>query len=147
MITVKKGLFWISSIKSHNFKFNGIILKHNELRQEAAQAYNQRLSEISGLTTPLWDENRKSVFHLYVVRVKDRDIVRAKLSEQEIQTGIHYPVPPHLQGAYNHLGYTPGAFPVTEKFAGEILSLPMYPEMSREMVEYVADMLKNIVTE
>ena len=81
---------------------------------------------------------RRHVYHLYVVRVKDRDAMGPALGERGIASGIHYPVPLHLQPAYEYLGQGQGTFPVAEKVTGEIISLPMFPELSDEMVDEVA---------
>jgi dTDP-4-amino-4,6-dideoxygalactose transaminase len=70
--------------------------------------------------------------------VRNRDAVRAQLQAQQIQTGVHYPIPVHLQPAYSDLGSREGSFPVTERIAGEVLSLPMFPEMTTAQVEQVA---------
>ena len=79
------------------------------------------------------------------MRVDRRDEVRAALGTEGIQTGIHYPIPIHLQPAYAELGLGPGSFPVTERIAGELLSLPMYPELTRELVEEVVDAVTRTV--
>ena len=78
------------------------------------------------------------VYHLFVVRVPQRDRVRAFLQSRGVATGLHYPLPLHQQVAYRHLHLAGGAFPVTEQAAGEILSLPMYPEMQADQVDYVS---------
>jgi dTDP-4-amino-4,6-dideoxygalactose transaminase len=85
------------------------------------------------------------VYHLYVVRLPERDHVLAELGKRGIAAGIHYPVPLHLQKAYAHLGLGKGTFPVAERAAAEIISLPMYPELTDEMVDYVAATLKELV--
>ena len=82
------------------------------------------------------------VFHLYIVRVSKRDELQKYLSERDIATGLHYPIPLHLQKAYLNDGYKQGLFPVSEKVALEILSLPMFPELSEEQIEYVATEIK-----
>jgi dTDP-4-amino-4,6-dideoxygalactose transaminase len=78
------------------------------------------------------------VWHLYVIQVSDRDGLRAHLDERGIATGIHYPIPIHLQTAYRDLGYRRGDFPVTERAANSILSLPMYAELPPTAIEEVA---------
>jgi dTDP-4-amino-4,6-dideoxygalactose transaminase len=78
---------------------------------------------------------------LYVVRVEQRDELQKYLTQENIGTGLHYPIPIHLQKAYAHLGYTAGSFPVAEKIAGEILSLPMYPQLRNEQQEHVINVL------
>jgi len=81
------------------------------------------------LVIPLEASWTKGVYHLYVVRVQDRDALQTHLAEAGIGTGIHYPIPLHLQKAYLQLGYTEGDFPVTERVAKEIVSLPMFPQL------------------
>ena len=81
-------------------------------------------------------------FHLFVVRVNARDAVKDHLQKNGVQSGIHYPVPLHLTDAYQALGHPKaGSFPVTEKLAGEILSLPMYPELKEEQIQYAVQTL------
>ena len=87
------------------------------------------------------------VYHLYVIRTCQRDKLRTSLKEQGIETGIHYPVPLHLQPAYKYLGYNRGDLPVTEKCADEIISLPLYPELSKVNQEKVMREIKNILVE
>jgi dTDP-4-amino-4,6-dideoxygalactose transaminase len=84
-------------------------------------------------------------FHLFVVRVANRDAVKKHLQESGIQTGIHYPVPLHLTDAYQALGHPKaGSMPVTEKLAGEILSLPMFPELSSAQIEYTMETVRDV---
>jgi dTDP-4-amino-4,6-dideoxygalactose transaminase len=90
------------------------------------------LCSVDGVTAPLQPEWSRSVYHLYVVRVQDRTGLQKQLAEAKIDTGIHYPVPLHLQQAYKHFGYKQGDFPVTEQVSSEILSLPMYPQLEAE---------------
>jgi len=91
------------------------------------------------------DPDCKSVYHLYVVRVADRDRVGEVLGSKGIATGVHYPVPLHLQKAYDYLGYSEGAFPNAEKATSEIISLPMFAELTDEMVDEVIAALKGVV--
>jgi dTDP-4-amino-4,6-dideoxygalactose transaminase len=79
---------------------------------------------------------------LYVIRAERRDALQAHLATHGIGTGLHYPLPLHLQPAYRHLGLNRGAFPVTERAADEILSLPMFPELTQEQVGQVADAIR-----
>jgi dTDP-4-amino-4,6-dideoxygalactose transaminase len=88
---------------------------------------------------PQW---ARSVFHLFVVRVQDREGLMKWLSDEHIGTGIHYPVPLHLQRAYQGLGYQKGDFPVAEAVAPEIVSLPMYPQLSADQQERVVDAIQ-----
>jgi dTDP-4-amino-4,6-dideoxygalactose transaminase len=101
----------------------------NRQRQEAASRYNEMLSSVDGLVAPYQPSWSRPVHHLYVVRVADRDGLQKHLAEAKIDTGIHYPIPLHMQKAYETFGFKKGDFPVTEKIAREILSLPMYPQL------------------
>ena len=104
----------------------------NGKRRAVAQRYDEMLSSVDGVTAPLQPNWSRSVYHLYVVRVQDRTGLQKQLAEAKIDTGIHYPVPLHLQQAYKHFGYKQGDFPVTEQVCSEILSLPMYPQLEAE---------------
>ena len=118
----------------------------NEARREHASRYNELLSEVPGITVPFEAESGRSVYHLYVILLEERDELQKFLADKGIGTGLHYPVPLHLQDAYAHLGYKAGAFPVTEKVARRLLSLPMFPELTRDQIEYVADAVKAFMT-
>jgi len=87
-------------------------------------------------------EGVRHVYHLYVVQVKNRDKLQIFLSENGIGTGLHYPIPLHLTRAYAYLGYKKGDFPEAERLANEILSLPLYPELTEEQIEYVCEKIK-----
>ncbi|HEY2382541.1 MAG TPA: DegT/DnrJ/EryC1/StrS family aminotransferase [Terriglobia bacterium] len=113
----------------------------NENRRAAAEVYNTLLSGIQGVDAPLEPEWSHGIYHLYVVRVQQRDELQRQLTERNVGTGLHYPIPLHLQEAYRHLGYTKGDFPVTEKAADEILSLPMFPHIRREQQQEVVEAL------
>jgi dTDP-4-amino-4,6-dideoxygalactose transaminase len=104
----------------------------NRKRQEAAKRYNELLATIEGVLTPYQPEWSRPVYHLYVIRVEDRERLQQQLSEAGIGTGIHYPIPLHLQVAYKDFGHVSGDFPVTESVASTILSLPMCPMLSVE---------------
>jgi dTDP-4-amino-4,6-dideoxygalactose transaminase len=110
----------------------------NEARRQHADAYSALLGG-SALVTPRVAAYAEPVWHLYVVRTAAREALKAHLDGRGIATGIHYPVPIHLQPAYQGLGYTAGSFPLTEKYAGQILSLPMYAELTPQMIEYTAE--------
>jgi dTDP-4-amino-4,6-dideoxygalactose transaminase len=111
----------------------GVKLRHltewNRQRQEAADRYEQMLSAVEGVIVPYRPSWSRPVHHLYVVRVADREGLQKHLADAKIDTGIHYPIPLHLQKAYETFGFKRGDFPVTEKVASEILSLPMYPQL------------------
>jgi len=108
----------------------------NDRRQALAALYDGLLSD-SGIITPARPEHAEHVYHQYVIRHTQRDGLRAYLAQRGIGTLIHYPVPIHLQPAYANLGYGWGDLPITEQVAGQILSLPLYPEMSEESVVVV----------
>lgn len=109
----------------------------NEARWRNAALYTKLLTG-SGIVTPVEDPDSVHVYHLYVVRTPRRDGLQAYLREQGIGTAIHYPVPIHLQPFYAGNGFRRGQFPVTEGLCDEIISLPMFPEMTTEQVEHVA---------
>lgn len=116
-------------------------LKHlerwNKARRYNAQVYDSLLKE-APVVRPLYKESNYHVYHLYVVRVKNREELRGRLADQGIETGIHYPIPLHLQPALKGYGYKKGDFPITEKVSDEILSLPMFPELRENDIERVA---------
>ena len=87
----------------------------------------------------------KSVHHLYTVRSAERDRLARGLAARDIQTVVHYPTPPHLQPAFAHLGYQRGAFPAAERISAEILSLPIWPGMSTEMISHVTRSVRDIL--
>jgi dTDP-4-amino-4,6-dideoxygalactose transaminase len=117
-------------------------LKHldewNDARRQHAKSY-RRLLEQSGIVTPYAVAHAEAVWHLYVIRVDQRDAMKEYLASRGISVGIHYPIPIHLQPAYRDLGYRQGDFPVTEEYARQILSLPMYAELTPEVIGRVAE--------
>lgn len=117
----------------------------NEGRRKNAQLYNAKLSGFNGVITPPEMDYAKHVYHVYALRVKDRDGLISKLGEKGIGTNVHYPVPVHLQNAYEFLGLPKGSFPVAEKVASEFVSLPMFAELTEEQVRYVAEEVKTAV--
>lgn len=108
----------------------------NEAKREIAAYYTDRLSS-TALITPSVLPDTSPVWHLYVVRCNDRDTLRKQLQEAGISSGIHYPIPLHLQPAYAHLELEPGSFPQSESAAQSILSLPMYPELKKVQMDRV----------
>jgi dTDP-4-amino-4,6-dideoxygalactose transaminase len=108
-------------------------------RRTHAEAYQEMLGSADGVVLPFEPRWSRAVYHLYVMRVREREQMRTHLAAAGIGTGIHYPIPLHLQKAYCALGYRKGDFPVTERVAAEILSLPMYPELTRTEQEYVVE--------
>lgn len=117
----------------------------NERRRRLAALYTSLLDGL--VETPVEQPWARAVYHLYVVRTKERDALQAHLRARGIGTGIHYPLPVHLQPAYRHLGVPRGALPVTESMALEALSLPMYPELEEEQVEMVAAAIREFFRE
>lgn len=118
-------------------------LKHldnwNAKRRQLAKIYNELLADVSNIETPIEKDCVKHVFHLYVVRCKKRDMLEHYLNSKGVSTGIHYPIPVHQQRVYKHLE---NRLPVTERYSKEILSLPMFPELSQEEVTDIYYLIK-----
>ena len=114
----------------------------NEQRQIAAQRYYEMLAGVSGVQLPQTMPGNEHVWHLYVIRVTDRDKVSRRLRDMNIGTGIHYPMPIHMLGAFRYLGYARGDFPVSEQAATEVLSLPMYPTITVDQQAQVVEALR-----
>jgi len=122
------------------------LAKWNELRRSHAHRYHELLTEAKdAIVTPVEPSWTKGVYHLYVVRVQDREALQVVLAEAGIGTGIHYPIPLHLQNAYQHLSYKKGDFPVTERVATQIVSLPMFPQITGEQQSRVAAKVREFV--
>ncbi|NIA12357.1 MAG: aminotransferase class I/II-fold pyridoxal phosphate-dependent enzyme [Nitrospiraceae bacterium] len=113
-----------------------------EKRRSNASFYNELLKDIKEIQSPNELGDTYCVYHLYVIQAENRDDLRKYLQEKGISTGLHYPLPLHLQEAYGFLGYKEGDFPVAEKAAKRILSLPMYPELTKKQIEYVVNRIK-----
>jgi dTDP-4-amino-4,6-dideoxygalactose transaminase len=135
-------------LKGYNFRMDGIQgailrvkLRHLEdwtnARRSHASVYGRLLAE-SGIATPIEAPYARHVYHVYAVRTTERAALQRTLQSNGIGSGIHYPVPVHLQPAYADLGYGPGDFPHSERAADEVLSLPLYPELSHTALEQVA---------
>jgi len=107
-------------------------------RQSVAARYNQLLAGVTGVVTPVVAVGCEHVYHQYTVRVPKRDAVQQRLAESGVPSTVYYPVPMHLQKMYAHLGGKPGMLPVAERIAGEVLSLPVYPELSEAQISRVA---------
>ena len=119
----------------------------NTQRRANARLYDELLSDAEGVVTPVAAPHCRHVYHIYAVRVGARDQTLQAMAARGIACAIHYPVPIHLQEAYRCLGYREGSFPVAERCAREFLSLPMYPELSREQIHAVATGLKACLAE
>ena len=118
----------------------------NAARRRAARRYDDSLVDLP-VSKPVVADLTEHVYHLYVIRVPKRDALQAYLQEAEIATGIHYPIPIHLQPAFYDLGYQLGDFPIAEQLAHEILSLPMYPELCDEAIDYTANKIRDFIFE
>ena len=136
-------------LKGYNFRMEGfqgailrVKLRRLEAWTEARRAHAIRYDELlagAGVTTPMATRDTRHVYHVYAVRSAQRDQLQRELQAAGIQTGIHYPIPVHLQPAYADLGYKQGDFPESERAADEVLSLPMYPELTPELQATVAE--------
>ena len=114
----------------------------NAARRANAQLYHQLLADEPRVTCPTVAQHNLHAFHIFAVRVQDRDGVLQRMAARGVNCAIHYPVPIHLQKAYAFLRLGPGSFPVAERCAQEFLSLPMYPELRPEQIEFVVQTLK-----
>ncbi len=124
----------------------GLVLNHklkyldnwNKKRREIANRYNESLKEIKEIRLPFTPLYSNGVYHLYVIRTSHRDKLKNFLQEKGIGTGLHYPLPLHLQDSLSYLGYKKGSFPISEKVSREVLSLPLYPEIEeKEIIEVI----------
>jgi dTDP-4-amino-4,6-dideoxygalactose transaminase len=142
-------------LRGYNYRmegFQGAVLrvklrhldKWTEARRAVVKHYNQLLADCD-VETPTEMPWGRHVYHVYTLRSDDRDGLQAALQAEGIQTGIHYPIPVHLQSAYADLGYKAGAFPHSEAAAKEVLSLPLYPELPLQSVAMVAGVVKKAV--
>jgi dTDP-4-amino-4,6-dideoxygalactose transaminase len=132
----------------HNYRLDGIQgavlgvkLPHlqawTEARRQHAHRYSQLLTGVGDVIVPKEHALARHVYHLYVVQTSRRDELQSFLNARDIATGLHYPMPLHLQEAYKDLGYTKGSFPVTEQVASRGLSLPMFAELTNEQIDVV----------
>ena len=115
----------------------------NRTRREVAETYNKKLKKSEGLGLPTESESVYHVYHIYAIHTRDRDSLRMRLSEEGIETGVHYPVPIHLQRAYSSVRFRSLKLDVTEDFAKQTLSLPMYPELSAEEIDRVCEVVNH----
>jgi dTDP-4-amino-4,6-dideoxygalactose transaminase len=125
-------------------------LKHlpawNEARRRNAKLYNEILGNTDGVVSPLESPHSRHVYHIYAIRVQNRDALIKALAEKDIHCGIHYPISLHLQEAYRGLGYKRGSFPVSETVQAEFVSLPMFPELTNSQIQFAAENLVGFVT-
>jgi dTDP-4-amino-4,6-dideoxygalactose transaminase len=146
---------YVHEIMGYNNRMEGmqgailrVKLRHLEKWTEARRAHAARYGELlagCGVRLPQAMPYARHVYHVYTIRSANRDSLRATLQQSEIQTGVHYPVPVHLQPAYANLGYARGSFPAAEQAAAEVLALPVYPEMSDSQLQEVAAALRSAV--
>jgi dTDP-4-amino-4,6-dideoxygalactose transaminase len=129
----------ILRIKLHHLE------KGNQLRRAHAAYYDEALRGLEGVVTPFRSASVLHVYHIYSLRVQDRDEFMRVLGEKGIGSGVHYPVPIHLQEAYSSLGYQRGAFPIAERCANEFVSLPMFPELTSAQLKIVVRGVKEAV--
>jgi dTDP-4-amino-4,6-dideoxygalactose transaminase len=113
-----------------------------EGRRAQAAAYGEALGEIGGVTPPKVDDGNEHVYHQYTIRAQRRDDLKQHLVDRGIGCGVYYPVPLHLQPCFAELGYRDGSFPVAEGASGEVLSLPVYPELTTQQRDMVVDAIK-----
>ncbi len=117
----------------------------NRRRRENAAVYDELLSGVKGVAIPACAPNSRHVYHVYSVRVRARDAVMSSMKDLGVNCAIHYPIPIHLQKAYDELRLPKGSFPTAEQCADELLSLPMYPELGRQEITYVCDSLQKSI--
>jgi dTDP-4-amino-4,6-dideoxygalactose transaminase len=145
---------YVHQLKGYNYRLEGIQgailrvkLRHLEAWTEARRAHAVEYSQAlqgSGVGVPQAMPYARHVWHVYAVRTQDRAGLQAALQSQEIQSGIHYPIPVHLQPAWAELNHAIGDFPHAEKAAAEVLSLPMYPELTVDQIHVVAAAVQNV---
>jgi dTDP-4-amino-4,6-dideoxygalactose transaminase len=144
------------SVEGWNARMDGIQgavldvkLKHlekwNDKRREKAQLYSKHLKNVQGIVLPKISNFNKHVFHVFAIRVNNRDGLMSFLQNRGIGCGIHYPIPLHLQEAYKGLKHKLGDFPIAEATASQFVSLPIYPELSEKQIEYVADSVREFI--
>lgn len=118
----------------------------NNKRRKNAEIYNRLLENLE-VIAPYEADYAKHVYHIYGIRTKNRDELRNFLSERGIATGIHYPIPLHLQKAYSFMEIKEGSFPISERIANEIISLPIFPELTEEQIRYIATCIEEFLTQ
>jgi len=119
------------------------LLKWTHRRRQIACQYNRLLSKMD-MSLPQQQDDARHVYHQYVIAARERDKVKEALAQEGIMTGIHYPIPLHLQKAYQYLGYSKGSFPVAERLSARILSLPIFPELTDRLVYRIASSLRKV---
>jgi dTDP-4-amino-4,6-dideoxygalactose transaminase len=144
-------------LHGYNYRMEGlqaailrVKLRHleawTEARRVIVKKYNELLADSDLVCRPVEMPWARHVYHLYSVRVGNRNAMQTSLLKEGIQTGIHYAAPVHLQPAYTALGYGPGSLPESEKAANEVLSLPLYPEMAESQIQTVGGALAKLAS-
>ena len=113
-----------------------------EGRRRIARRYREGLADVEGVELPTTLPQNRHVYNQFTVKAHDRDALRAYLAERGIESGVYYPVPLHLQPCFRDLGYGPGDFPVAEALCAQVLSLPVFPELSEEQVDAVIETVR-----
>lgn len=149
--SIKKYYHNIFGFKSRLHSIHAAILnvklpylsQWNKLRRRKAKLYNNLLKNIADIKTPIESKNVYHVYHLYVIEAKLRDQLREYLAKEGVATNIHYPIPIHLQKPYKQIGFKEGDFPITERLAKKILSLPLFPEITDAEIKYISRKIKD----
>ena len=142
------------TIEGYNYRLDGLqaaildvklthLSRWTDLRRDHARFYDRNLPSTVGRI--LEAKGAKHVYYMYVIRMPQRDSLIAYLKQQGIECGIHYPIPLHLQPAYASLGFRKGQFPISEQLSSEIVSIPIYPELTNEQRQYIVDLIKKFV--
>ncbi|OJU49619.1 MAG: erythromycin biosynthesis sensory transduction protein eryC1 [Mesorhizobium sp. 61-13] len=145
------------TLKGFNYRMDGIqgailrvklrhLEKWTEARRTNARHYTTLLKNVEAVAAPTEAAGRRHVYHIYAVRLSDREALRQSLDAAGIATGLHYPIPVHLQKAHADLGHHKGDFPVSEQVASEVLSVPLYPELTSEQIATVVDAIAEATT-
>jgi len=149
---------YVHAVKGFNYRMDAIQgavlsvkLKHLDewtaARRGVAARYDEQLAGLPAVRTPPPAKPGEHVYHVYAIRLHERNQVRRALARAGVATGIHYPLPVHMQPAYAELGYRRGAFPAAEAFAAETLSLPIFPELTPAQVDRICGTLAEILQE
>ncbi len=117
----------------------------NKKRRDHATLYSRLLSGTDSIVLPFVPEPAEPIFHIYAIRMKNRDVMLESLKENQVHCGIHYPISIHLTKAYQFLNLPRGSFPVAEQIADEELSLPMFPELTIDQIQYVVNALRKVI--
>lgn len=147
---------YIHKLHGHNFRLDAIqaaILKvklkyldrWNDRRRKNAEIYNEKLDDLDKIVRPLEKEYAKHIYHLYVIRAPERDRLKSYLLENDIDTGIHYPIPLHKQPVYVDMKLQSGKLPVSEECSEGVISLPMYPELDERQIEIITGAIKEFL--